>query len=68
MSNLIEFPLPDRPITEAEVDKLHSEAFRGLEGESRIAKTWQKSPHNSGATSGPWTANWSSRCSTQHEC
>jgi hypothetical protein len=32
MSNLIEFPAPDRPITEAEVDKLHSKAFRDLEG------------------------------------
>ena len=32
MSNLIEFPLPDRPITEGEIDKLHSEAFRDLEG------------------------------------
>jgi hypothetical protein len=31
MSDVIEFPLPDRPITEAEVDKLHSEAFRDLE-------------------------------------
>jgi hypothetical protein len=35
MSTIIEFPLPDRPITEAEVDKLHSEAFRELE--SRIS-------------------------------
>ena len=33
MSNLIEFPLPDRPITEGEIDELHSQAFRDLEGE-----------------------------------
>ena len=33
MSNLIKFPLPDRPITEGEIDKLHSEAFRDLEGD-----------------------------------
>jgi hypothetical protein len=33
MSNLIEFPLPDRPITESEIAELHSEAFRDLEGE-----------------------------------
>jgi hypothetical protein len=30
--NIVEFPLADRPITEAEVDKLHSKAFRDLEG------------------------------------
>ena len=29
--NIVEFPLPDRPITESEIDKLHSEAFRNLE-------------------------------------
>ncbi len=33
MSNLIEFPLPDRPITESEIAELHSKAFRDLEGE-----------------------------------
>jgi hypothetical protein len=33
MSNIVEFPITDRPITESEVDKLHSEAFRDLEGE-----------------------------------
>jgi hypothetical protein len=31
MSNLIEFPIADRPITESEIDKLHSRAFRDLE-------------------------------------
>lgn len=31
MSNLVEFPIADRPITEGEIDKLHSEAFRNLE-------------------------------------
>ena len=31
MSNIVEFPLPERPITEDEIDKLHSEAFRDLE-------------------------------------
>jgi hypothetical protein len=30
--SVIEFPTADRPITQAEVDKLHSEAFRDLEG------------------------------------
>jgi hypothetical protein len=35
MSSIIEFPITDRPITESEIDKLHSEAFRDLEG--RIA-------------------------------
>jgi hypothetical protein len=33
MSNIVEFPIADRPITESEIDKLHSEAFRNLEGE-----------------------------------
>jgi hypothetical protein len=32
MSNLIEFPIADRPISESEIDKLHSAAFRDLEG------------------------------------
>ena len=31
-ADIVEFPLPDRPITEVEIDKLHSEAFRDLEG------------------------------------
>ena len=31
MSNVVEFLTADRPITESEVDKLHSEAFRDLE-------------------------------------
>jgi hypothetical protein len=31
MSSIIEFPIADRPITESEIDKLHSEAFRDLE-------------------------------------
>lgn len=31
MSDIIQFPLSDRLFTEAEVDKLHSEAFRDLE-------------------------------------
>jgi hypothetical protein len=31
MSNIVEFPIADRPITESEVDKLHSAAFRDLE-------------------------------------
>jgi hypothetical protein len=33
MSSIIEFPIADRPITENEIYKLHSEAFRDLEGE-----------------------------------
>jgi len=33
MSNIVEFPPTDRPITESDVDKLHSEAFRDLEPE-----------------------------------
>ncbi len=32
MSNLLEFPLPDRPVTESEIAELHSRAFRDLEG------------------------------------
>ena len=31
-SNIVEFPVVDRPITEGQIDKLHSEAFRDLEG------------------------------------
>jgi hypothetical protein len=31
MSNVVEFPAADRPITESEIAKLHSEAFRDLE-------------------------------------
>jgi hypothetical protein len=30
---VVEFPVADKPITESEIDKLHSEAFRDLEGE-----------------------------------
>jgi hypothetical protein len=33
MSSIVEFPTVDRPIAESEIDKLHSEAFRDLEGE-----------------------------------
>jgi hypothetical protein len=36
LAGLVEFPgapLPDQPITEADVDKLHSTAFRDLEGD-----------------------------------
>jgi hypothetical protein len=36
MTEIITFPgapLPDQPITEADVDKLHSTAFRDMEGE-----------------------------------
>jgi hypothetical protein len=32
MSNLIDFPRADRPISERDVDELHAEAFRDLEG------------------------------------
>jgi hypothetical protein len=32
MNNIVEFPIADKPITESEVDELHSEAFRDLEG------------------------------------
>ena len=28
MSNVVEFPPSDRPVTESEIDRLHSEAFR----------------------------------------
>jgi hypothetical protein len=31
MSSIIEFPIAYKPITESEIDKLHSEAFRDLE-------------------------------------
>ena len=31
MSNIVEFPIADRPITESEIDKLPSAAFRDLE-------------------------------------
>ena len=31
MSNVVEFPTADRPITESEVAELHSRAFRDLE-------------------------------------
>jgi hypothetical protein len=31
-ADIVEFPLPDRPISASEIDKLHSEAFRDLEG------------------------------------
>jgi len=34
MSNVVDFPVADRPITEDQIDKLHSQAFRDLE--SRI--------------------------------
>jgi hypothetical protein len=37
MSNIVEFPLAERRITEDEIDKLHSEAFRDLEnGDLRL--------------------------------
>jgi hypothetical protein len=31
MSEIVQFPIADKPITEEEFDKLHSEAFRDLE-------------------------------------
>jgi hypothetical protein len=31
MSNVVEFPTTEKPITEDEIDKLHSGAFRDLE-------------------------------------
>jgi hypothetical protein len=31
MSNVVEFPITEKPITEDEIDKLHSGAFRDLE-------------------------------------
>lgn len=31
MTNVVEFPAPDRPITETEIEELHAEAFRDLE-------------------------------------
>ena len=33
MTSVVDFPSADRPITEDEIAKLHSEAFRDLEGE-----------------------------------
>ena len=33
MSRIIEFPIADKPITESDIDRLHSEAFRDLEGD-----------------------------------
>jgi hypothetical protein len=32
VSNVVEFPAPAREFTESDVDKLHSKAFRELEG------------------------------------
>jgi hypothetical protein len=31
-ADIVEFPLPDRPISEQEVDRLHSKNFKDLEG------------------------------------
>ena len=31
--DIVDFPLPDRPIPAAEIEALHAEAFRDLEGE-----------------------------------
>jgi hypothetical protein len=33
MSKLVDFPVPDRSLTQIDRDKIHSEAFRDLEGE-----------------------------------
>lgn len=33
MTNVVDFPAADRPMPEDEIAKLHSEAFRDLEGE-----------------------------------
>jgi hypothetical protein len=33
MSNIVDFPAADRPITETDIDTLHAEAFRDLEGD-----------------------------------
>jgi hypothetical protein len=32
MSNIVEFPIAEREMTESEIAKIHSEAFRDLEG------------------------------------
>jgi hypothetical protein len=37
MSNVVEFPIADHPITEGEIAELHSRAFRDLEGGSKSA-------------------------------
>jgi hypothetical protein len=44
MSNIVEFPIADRPITESEIDKLHSEAFRDLEPGICDCAAWRRSP------------------------
>jgi hypothetical protein len=44
MSNVVEYPTTEKPITEDEIDKLHSGAFRDLEsGISDCVCTWRVS-------------------------
>ena len=43
VSNLVEFPIADKPITESDVDKLQSEAFRDLKARFAISTAWVKS-------------------------
>ena len=46
---VIDFPIADRPISESEIDKLHSRAFTSLEGEvcdlARMARLMQLQVH-----------------------
>jgi hypothetical protein len=42
MSNVIEFPPSDRPVTKSEIDKHHSEAFRTLRARFAISTAWVK--------------------------
>jgi hypothetical protein len=43
MSNVVEFPLPDRPITEQEIDRLHSKNFRDIEVGFATSMAWGRS-------------------------
>jgi hypothetical protein len=69
MSNIVEFPPSDRPITESEIDKLHSEAFRNLEPSicdcESMAKIAAQIAMN---TQRLRTANWYLRSFTPWKC
>jgi hypothetical protein len=54
MTNVFDFPVADRPITEDQQDKLHSQAFRDLEGRlcdcvrmAHIAGIWPRTQRTS---------------------
>jgi hypothetical protein len=68
MSNIVEFPPTDRPITESDVEKLHSEALRDLEPEICDCESMAKIAAQTAMNTELRTANWFLRSFTPRKC